>query len=89
MHSEKTQHYEANRDLRVALPLVKESDAKTATALFYLGVSNYQIGAITRNRAQILEAAKFSEEAARYKGPLSQQAWRNAQAMKAEAAKVR
>jgi hypothetical protein len=57
--------------------------------LFHLGVANYQLGAAMRDRARVLEAAAFSEKAAAIKGPLSMQAWRNAQAMKAEAAKIR
>ena len=61
----------------------------TASALFYLGVANYQLGAATRNRTQMLEGARFSDQAAAIKGPLADQAWRNAQAMKAEAAKMR
>jgi tetratricopeptide (TPR) repeat protein len=89
MHSEKGQSYEADRDLRAALPLIKGSDVMTASAFFYLGVANYQLGAATRNRTQMLEAARFSEQAAAIKGPLADQAWRNAQAMKAEAAKMR
>jgi tetratricopeptide (TPR) repeat protein len=89
IHSEKGQYYEADRDLRAALPLVKGNDTMTAATLFYLGVANYQLGSMTRNRPQVLEAARLSEQAAAIKGPLSQQAWRNAQAMKAEAAKLR
>jgi hypothetical protein len=88
-HSEKGQHFEADRDLRAALPLIKSNAAMTASALFYLGVANYQLGASMRDKARILEAAKFSDQAAAIKGPLSQQAWRNAQAMRAEAQKLR
>lgn len=88
-HGEKGQHYEADRDLRAALPLIAGNDTMTASALFYLGVANYQLGAAMRDRARILEAAKFSDQAAAIKGPLSQHAWRNAQAMRAEAQKLR
>jgi hypothetical protein len=88
-HSEKGQHFEADKDLRAALPLIKGNDNMTASALFYLGVANYQLGASMRDRTRILEAAKFSDQAATIKGPLSQHAWRNAQAMRAEAQKLR
>lgn len=88
-HGEKAQHYECDRDLRAALPLIKDNANMTASALFYLGVANYQLAASMRDRSRMLEAAKFSDEAAAYRGPLSQQAWRNAQAMRAEAQKMR
>ena len=88
-HSEKSQHFEADRDLRAALPLIKGNDAMLASALFYLGLANYQLGASTHDKPRVLEAAKFSEQAAAIKGPLSQQAWHNAQAMRTEAQKIR
>lgn len=88
-HSEKGQHYEADKDLRAALPLIKGNSAMTASALFYLGVANYQLAASMRDKARMLEAAKLSDQAAAIKGPLAQQAWRNAQAMRAEAQKLR
>jgi tetratricopeptide (TPR) repeat protein len=89
MHSQKTSYYEADKDLRIALPLVKDSESMRATALFHLGVANYQMGAQIRDRPRILEAAHFSEECSKIKGPLAMQAWRNAQIMRAEAQKVR
>jgi hypothetical protein len=36
-----------------------------------------------------LEAVKFSQQAAAVQGPLAQQAWHNAQAMKDEAGRMR
>lgn len=89
MHSEKQQYYEADKDLRAALPLVKGNDTMYSSALFYLGIANYQIGSTTRNRALVNEAASFSDQAAKMGGPLADQAWKNAQAMKLEAAKIR
>jgi hypothetical protein len=89
MHSQRSQYYEADKDLRIALPLVKENDAMRAAALFHLGVANYQLAASVRDRPRMLEAARFSDEAAKINGPLSQQAWRNAQIMRTEAQKVR
>jgi tetratricopeptide (TPR) repeat protein len=89
IHSQKGQYFEADKDLRVALPLVKGNDAMLASTLFYLGLANYQLAGTLRDRNQMLEAAKFSDEAAKIKGPLAEQAWRNAQAMRAEALKQR
>lgn len=89
VYSEKTQYYKANQNLRAALPYLQGSGEMKGTALFYLGVANYQLGSQTRNKAQVLEAAKFSEEAAKLPGPHAQQAWTNAQVMKTEATKIR
>jgi len=87
--SEKTQYFEANQDLRAALPLVKGNEAMTAAALYFLGLANFQLGKMTLNKAQVLEAAKFSQEAAAIAGPYSQSAWHNAMVMKDEAGKMR
>jgi hypothetical protein len=89
MHAQKLNYYEADKDLRAALPNLKDNPAMLATTLFHLGVANYQLGSQVRDRPRILEGAKFSEESAKIPGPLSQQAWRNAQIMKQEAQKVR
>lgn len=89
MHSQKGQYYEADKDLRITLPLVQGNQAMLASTLFHLGVANYQLAAQVGDRPRMLEAARFSEAAAKIKGPLSQQAWRNSNAMKAAAQKIR
>jgi len=89
VHCEKGQYLAGDQDLRAALPLVKGNDAMTGAALFNLGMANYQLGKMMQRKSQILEAAKFSEEAAAFKGPYAQQAWHNAQVMKAEASRMR
>jgi len=89
VQAEKGSYYEADRDLRASLPLVAGNQSRTATALFYLGLANYQLGKMTMKKAQVLEAAKFSQQAAAIQGPLAQQAWHNAQVMKDEAARMR
>jgi hypothetical protein len=89
MHCEKTQFYEADKDLRAALPLIQGNDAMVAPTLFYLGVANYQLGSAALNKAQVLEAAKFSEQASKMNTPLANQAWRNSLAMRDAALKLR
>jgi len=89
VQAEKKQYFEADRDLRAALPLVSGNETRKAYALFYLGLANYNLGKMTMKKAQILEAVKFSQDAASIKSPLAQQAWHNALAMKDEAAKMR
>jgi len=89
VRAEKGSYFEADKDLRAALPLVAGNDARKAAALFYLGLANYQLGKMTMNKAQVLEGAKFSREAAAIQGPLAQQAWHNAMVMKDEASRMR
>jgi len=89
LHAEKAQYYEADKDLRSALPLIKGNEAMLAPALFHLGVVNYELGRMTMRKARVLEAATFSEQAAALGGPLGQQAWHNALVMKTEAGKMR
>jgi pyrroloquinoline quinone (PQQ) biosynthesis protein C len=87
-HAEKNEYALCNQDLRAALPLVKGNQAMLAATLFYLGLSNYNMGRQGMDRARILEAAKFSEEAAAIASPFQQTAWTNAHLMKAEATKM-
>lgn len=89
VQAEKASYYEADKDLRAALPLVAGNDSRKASALFYLGLANYQLGKMTLKKSQVLEAVKFSQEAAAIQGPLAQQAWHNAQVMKDEAGRMR
>lgn len=89
VHMEKSQFFEANKDLRAALPFIKGNEAMMGAALFHLGVANYQLGKTFMRKAQVVEAVKFSEEAAKIKGPFAEQAWRNAYYMRTEGAKMR
>ncbi len=86
---EKNIYVEANRNLRAALPLIKGNDAMLGPALFYLGVVNFQLGQQTLNKAQVLEAATFSEQAAKYPGAYADQAWKNATLIKTAAQRMR
>jgi tetratricopeptide (TPR) repeat protein len=81
--------FEADKSLRAALPLVKGSDTMAAATLFFLGVANYNIGSQSNNKARVLEAANFSEQAANYKSQYASQAMTNAVAMRNAAAKMR
>lgn len=87
--SEKTQYFDADQNLRAALPLIQGNAPMVGPALYYLGVANFQLGTMTLNKARVLEAAKFSEQAAAFPGPYAQNAWHNALVMKNEAAKMR
>ncbi len=87
-HAEKTEYTLCDQDLRSALPLVKGSESMLASTLFYLGVCNYHVGRQAMDRARLLEASKFSEQAAAIRSPFQRQAWTNAHLMKAEADKM-
>jgi hypothetical protein len=80
---------EADRNLRAALPSAGGNPAMQANVLFQLGIANYNIGKATLNKAKILEAVNFSQQAAKIQGPVAAQAWKNAQVMKAEADHMR
>jgi len=88
-HSESKEYFQADPDLRAALPLIKGNEQMLAAALFHLGLVNYQIGRLTLSKARVLEAARFSDQAAAIKSPFAEQAWRNGGVMRAEAAKMR
>jgi hypothetical protein len=89
VQAEKGVYFDADRDLRTALPLIGGNEARKASALFYLGLADYQLGKMTMKKALVLDAVKFSQQAAAIQGPLAQQAWHNAQVMKDEAGKMR
>ncbi len=87
--TEKGLYAAADRDLRASLPLIKGDDYRTGVALFYLGVANYQVGKATLDKKKVLEAAQFSDEAAKFNTPVQHQAWANAQLMRTDAGKMR
>ena len=87
--SNNNQFVAANKDLRAALPVLKDNKETNARTLFYLGVVNYQIGRMMNDKAQILQAAKYSDECAATPGPLQERAYENSKAMKKEAAAMR
>jgi tetratricopeptide (TPR) repeat protein len=79
----------ADKNLRAALPLIQGQPAMQGSALFYLGMANYQLGKMTNNKAKVLEGAKFSEQSMAISGPYQDQARHNALVMKDDAAKMR
>jgi len=89
IYAEKNNFFAADKDLRAALSSLQGNPTMLAPALFYLGLSNYQLGKTYMRKAQVLEAVKFSQQAAAIPGPLSQQAWKNAMIMKTEADRMR
>jgi hypothetical protein len=74
---------EADKSLRAALPSLKDDQLRGA-ALFHLGVVNYKMGRSTKNRTQIADALKFSEQAAAIKSAYQAQSAKNVLAIKKE-----
>ena len=89
MQFQKGQFYNADKELRAALPLIQDNKPMLGSALFSLGVANFQLGKTMMNRARVLEAATFSEQAAAIPGEHAQQAGHNSLAMKKEARTMR
>ncbi len=88
IHADRQFWAAANKELRAALPFIQGNDAMMGPALFSLGLSNHQLGMQIRDKKQVLEAATFFEQAAKYDA-YRDQAWRNATACKAAAATIR
>ena len=80
-------NYRADQELRAALPLVGDEQAKAAV-LFNLAMANYKLGSVGLNKAQVLDAAKFSQQCAAIKSQYQEQAAHNVTAMKAYAASM-
>jgi hypothetical protein len=80
---------DTDRNLRAALPYLKGNNGMMGPALFCLGVANYNLANLTASKAKMLEAAKFSEQAAAIPGPTQDQAYKNSIAMKQAADRMR
>ena len=89
IYGERGQYANADRNLRAALPLIQENKPMLGPALFYLGMSNYQLGKMTLNKGLLLEAVKFSQQCALIESPYAEQARHNALVMKQEADRMR
>lgn len=89
IYASRARWMDADQNLRASLSYAKNNPTTNGNALLQLGVANYNIGKATMNKARMLEAVKFSQQAAAIPGAAAQQAWHNAQVMKAEADKMR
>lgn len=89
VYGSQNKFFECDKQLRAALPMIKGNQALEGPALFYLGLSNYQLGRGALNKKQVEEGAAFSQQAAGIPGQYQRQAFANAASIKAEAAKMR
>jgi hypothetical protein len=84
----KSNWIDCDRNLKAGLPLLGK-DQRLGIAYYYLGLADYQIGKVTGDRTKIQDGQKYSDQSAAMPGPMQQQAYKNAQAMKQELAAPR
>jgi tetratricopeptide (TPR) repeat protein len=89
VNAQRNQLFDADRNLRAALPFIRGNPAMEGPALFALGVANYQLGVQTNNKKRVLEAASFSDQASKIPGAHVADAYRNSKAMRDAAVKMR
>ena len=74
----------ADKALRAALPSIKDNQQLMAGALFHLGLVNYKMGQISKNKTQIADAIKFSQQCSAINSPFQGQALKNVKVIKTE-----
>ena len=74
----------ADKALRAALPAVSGNSQLTATALFYLGLSNYQLGKTLGDKARTREGLRFFEQCSAIKSTVQDQALKNVRTIRGE-----
>lgn len=82
--------FNTDKNLRPGLAYMKGGDEATLANLLYcLGVADYNLGRQTLSKQLMLDGANFSDQVAKMKSPLAQQAWSNAHKIRAEAEQMR
>ena len=76
-------HPEADKALRAALPFIKDNDQLNGSALFYVGLANYQMGK-GKSAPLMADAVNFMQQAAAVKGPFQAKAVSNLAVMRKE-----
>jgi hypothetical protein len=77
---------DADRSLKAALPLIAGNSTMLSYAYYYLGISNYQMGKLTADKAKMGSGLQYTEKAAGTPGPMQGQAANNTAVMKREMA---
>jgi hypothetical protein len=80
---------QAAESLKASLPFVKGEPELLGAALFYLGVSNYNLGRLTNNKPLMREALQYTEQAAATRSAYQNSAQQNVYAMKQEMLRMR
>ena len=74
----------ADKALRAALPSLKGDSASTALALFYLGLSNYNLGKSIGDKGRIREGLQYFQQCAEISSNVQAQAENNVKIIKGE-----
>jgi tetratricopeptide (TPR) repeat protein len=74
----------ADKALRSALPSLKGDNQSTALALFYLGLSNYNLGKAVGDKAKTREGLHYFEQCAEISSTVQDQASKNVRTIRAE-----
>lgn len=82
-YSTQGRYAEADRSLRSALPYLADEQLR-AMGLFHLGLSDYQLGKATKEKARLQDGLKYSEQSAAIKSPVQAQAQKNVRAIRGE-----
>lgn len=77
---------DADRNLKAALPLIAGNSTMLSYAYYYLGISNYQMGKLTSDKAKMGVGADYTAKAAATAGPMQGAAANNVQVMRREMA---
>jgi hypothetical protein len=77
---------DCDKTLKVALTYVGKDPYKSGVVYFYLGLANYQLAKLTRDKTKMQAAQKYSEQSAAIKGPMQNQAFTNNNVIKQELA---
>ncbi len=88
-YAAQSKHPQAVESLKASLPYVKGEPALAAAAQFQIGLSDYNLARVTREKGIMQEALKYSEMAARSNAAVSKQAAQNAYVIKSELLKMR
>ena len=88
-YAAQNKHPQAAESLKASLPFIKGEPQLAAGAQFYIGLSDYSLARVTRDKSVMQEALKYSEMAAQSNTPYGKQASQNAYAIKNELAKMR
>lgn len=75
---------EADKQLRAALPLVKDNKDLAAETLFHLGLANYKLGEPKTDKTRILDALRFNQQCAAIPSNFQAQAKKNVAAIRSQ-----
>jgi len=82
--ADSTKQAETDKALRAALPYIQGNEQLMGPALFYLGLTNYQMAKAAKGGPRMADAVKYMQQSASIKGPFQAKAQSNVAVMKKE-----